>query len=73
MNDFQREEQVKNAEVFRKKRDSIRKEQEQKTQMRELLGKRRESKASVTKKDDELSVSSGDGEVFVHNLMGFWT
>ena len=41
--------------------------------MRELLGKRRESKASVTKKDDELSVSSGDGEVFVHNLMGFWT
>ena len=62
--------------MFRKKRDSIRKEQEQKNQMRELLGReraRRESRASVTKKDDELSVSSGDGEVFVHNLMGFWT
>ena len=69
----EREEKERSAEAFRKKRESIKKDQEIKRKMSakidlieaELLGR---------KDDDELSVSSGDeGQVFVHNLMGFWT
>lgn len=69
----EREEKERNAEAFRKKRESIKREQENRRKMSmkldliesELLGK---------KDDDELSVASGDdGQVFVHNLMGFWT
>ena len=69
----EREEKEMNAERFRKKRESIKKDQEVRKKMSmkmdmieaELLGR---------KNDDALSVSSGDsGQVFVHNLMGFWT
>ena len=69
----EREEKERNAEAFRQKRESIKREQEIKRKMSmkidlieaELLGK---------KDDDALSVDSGDdGQVFVHNLMGFWT
>ena len=79
-----REEHERNVEMFRKKRESIKKEQEIKKRMSlkmnqlqlelgldfddEELNKKKDAK------DEQLSVSSGgDGEVFVHNLMGFWT
>ena len=33
-----------------------------------------EAELLMRRDDDELSVSSGDeGQVFTHNLMGFWT
>ena len=42
----------------------------------ELLGNSKTEQGNEVKKKrdmDELSVSSGEGEVFIHNLMGFWT
>ena len=69
----EREEKERSAEEFRQKRESIKREAEIRRKMSmkidliesELLGR---------KDDDELSVDSGDdGQVFVHNLMGFWT
>ena len=41
----------------------------------ESLGELRHGNEAKKKKRDmdELSVSSGEGEVFIHNLMGFWT
>ena len=82
-----REEHERNMEMFQKKRELIKKEQENKKRMSikmnqiqlELLGIGQEEDdiEKDQKKDaDELSVSSGasdGGEVFVHNLMGFWT
>ena len=80
-----KEEQDKNNELFRKKREMIKKEQEDKkrlsTKMNKMqeellgiLGEGQEIEDKKKKRDmDELSVSSGDGEIFIHNLMGFWT
>ena len=80
----QKAEQERNAEMFRKKRESIKKDQENKKRLSmkvnqlqfELLGiggDDDEDNQTNKKDDDMLSVSSGEGEVFVHNLMGFWT
>ena len=81
-----REEHEKNMEMFQKKRDQIKKDQEHKKRLSmkvnqiqlELLGIGQEDddideKGGKKPQDDELSLSSGEGEVFVHNLMGFWT
>ena len=74
-----REEHEKNMEMFQKKRDQIKKDQEHKKRLSmELLGIGQEDddidkKNGKKPQDDELSLSSGEGEVFVHNLMGFWT
>ena len=79
-----RQEHEENMEMFQKKRDQIKKDQEHKkrlsmkvNQIQELLGIGDDDTEDVKKaKDDELSLSSGasgEGEVFVHNLMGFWT
>ena len=76
----EREEKERNAEEFRQKRESIKREQEIRRKMSmkidliesELLGKKDDFGNII--QDDELSVDSGDdGQVFVHNLMGFWT
>ena len=79
-----REEHERNVEKFKKKRESIKKEQEIKKRMSlkmnhlqlELGLDFNDEEVNYKKgaQDDQLSVSSGgDGEVFVHNLMGFWT
>ena len=76
-----KEEKEKQLEVFRLKREKIQKEKENKRKMSmkvnkiqlELFIDTPEVKKAPTKEDDELSVSSGDGETFTHNLMGFWT
>ena len=75
-----KEEKEKQLEVFRQKRETIKKEKEKKRKMSmkvnkiqlELFIGEPETKPPI-KDEDELSVSSGDGEVFTHNLMGFWT
>ena len=76
-----KEERDKNEEEFRKKREQIMKEKENKKVLKmnkledESLGELRHGNEAKKKKRDmdELSVSSGEGEVFIHNLMGFWT
>ena len=81
-----REEHEKNVEMFKQKRESIKKEQEIKKKMSLKMNQLQlelgldfddeeyNNNKTDTKDDDLLSVSSGgDGEVFVHNLMGFWT
>ena len=84
-----REEHEKNMEMFQKKREQIKRDQEHKKRLSmkmntiqlELLGIGTvdddiEEKTDKKAQDDELSLSSGasgEGEVFVHNLMGFWT
>ena len=76
-----KEERDKNEEEFRKKREQIKKEKENKKILlmnkleEELLNSQDGNEAKKKKKRDmdELSVSSGEGEVFIHNLMGFWT
>ena len=81
-----REEHEKNVEMFKQKRESIKKEQEIKKKMSLKMNQLQlelgldfddeeyNNNKTNTKDDDVLSVSSGgDGEVFVHNLMGFWT
>ena len=75
-----KEEKEKQLEVFRQKREKIKKEKENKKKMSMKVNKIQlelfiggpETKPPI-KDEDELSVSSGDGEVFVHNLIGFWT
>ena len=79
-----KEEQYKHAEEFRNKREQIKREQENKKRLvlnmnkleEELLGNSKTEQGNEVKKKrdmDELSVSSGEGEVFIHNLMGFRT
>ena len=59
--------------MFRQKREKIKKENKRKMSMKvNKIQLEQETKPPI-KYEDELSVSSGDGEVFVHNLIGFWT
>ena len=81
-----KEEKERQIEMFRQKREKIQKERENKRKMSIKLKQiqlefggsetpnRKQSIAKKIKDIDELSVSSGDsGQIFVHNLMGFWT
>ena len=71
-----KDEKEKQLEVFRQKREKIKKENKRKMSMKvnkiqlELFIGEPETKPPI-KDEDQLSVSSGD--VFIHNLMGFWT
>ena len=74
-----KEEKAKQLEMFRQKREKIHKERENKRKVSLKMNKIQlelfigEPEKPEVQEMDELSVSSGDGEVFVHNLMGFWT
>ena len=69
-----REEKERQLEAFRQKREKIEKEKANRRKMSLKMNKiQLELFGEKPKEDEELSVSSGDGEVFVHNLMGFWT
>ena len=69
----EKEEKEMNAEAFRKKREEIKRDQEIKRKMSMKIDPI-EAELNGKRDADELSVSSGDeGQVFVHNLMGFWT
>ena len=80
-----KEEKDRQMEMFRQKRERIQKEKENKRkmslklnkiQLEFKLGGEKEVKDPEPKMQDieELSVSSGEsGQVFIHNLMGFWT